>query len=126
FVLPPDMIARELNRIATHVHIFAPHDLAESAEAPAKNDTLAKVYALLRNFSRVDFSYYKPGTIKRRITRRMFLRKVDNLDAYLQYLRKNRDEVETLFNDLLINVTGFFRDPEAFESLRTNAFPLMM
>src|SRR5215470_17490796 len=125
FVLPPDMIARELARIAKHVHIFAPDD---SGEIPAvtKNETLDKIYALLRNFSRVDFSYYKPGTIKRRITRRMFLRKIDSLDAYLQFLRKNRDEVEHLFNDVLINVTGFFRDPDAFEMIRKVAFPLMM
>jgi len=126
FVLPPDLIARELGRIAKHVHIFAPDEPAELLEAGKKNETLDKIYALLRNFSRVDFSYYKPGTIKRRITRRMFLRKIDSLDAYLQFLRKNRDEVENLFNDVLINVTGFFRDPEAFETLRTVAFPLML
>src|SRR5262249_26572191 len=125
FILPPDLIARELARIARHVHIFAPDDGSE-IQAVTKNETLDKIYALLRNFSRVDFSYYKPGTIKRRITRRMFLRKIDNLESYLQFLRKNRDEVENLFNDVLINVTGFFRDPEAFETLRKVALALMM
>jgi two-component system, chemotaxis family, CheB/CheR fusion protein len=126
FILPPGAIAKELTRIAKHVHIFAPDEPSESIEAATKNETLNKIYALLRNFSRVDFSYYKPGTIKRRITRRMFLRKIDNLDAYLQFLRKNRQEVESLFNDVLINVTGFFRDPEAYESLRKEAFPLIL
>src|SRR5262249_30035937 len=66
------------------------------------------------------------GTIKRRIMRRMFLRKIENLQAYLQFLRKNRDEVEALFNDVLINVTGFFRDADAFDSLKKNAFPAIM
>jgi len=126
FVLSPEGIARELVRIAKHVHIFAPDDAAEVADGAAKNETLNKIYTLLRNFSRVDFSYYKPGTIKRRITRRMFLRKIDNLEDYLQFVRKNREEIESLFNDVLINVTGFFRDPDAFESLRKHAFPLML
>ncbi len=47
----------------------------------------------------------------------MFLNKADNLEAYLKFLRSNESEVETLFNDVLINVTGFFRDPEAFDAL---------
>ena len=51
---------------------------------------------MLRHFGRVDFSYYKPGTITRRITRRMFLNKTDNLEAYLNFLRSNESEVETL------------------------------
>jgi two-component system CheB/CheR fusion protein len=126
FVLPPDLIARELARIAKHVHIFAPEEPSDSADGAVKNVTLDKIYTLLRNFSRIDFSYYKSGTIKRRITRRMFLRKIENLEAYLQFLRKNRDEVENLFNDVLINVTSFFRDPEAFETLQKTAFPLML
>jgi two-component system CheB/CheR fusion protein len=126
FVLRPEEIARELSRIAKQVHFFTRDEVQETAESGAKNETLAKIYALLRNFSRVDFNHYKPGTIKRRITRRMFLRKIDNLEGYFQFLRKNRDEVENLFNDVLINVTGFFRDPDAFESLVKEAFPLMM
>src|SRR5262249_31618042 len=107
FILSPESIARELTRIGKHIHLFAPEEL-EAVETGTKNETLTKIYSLLRNFSRVDFSYYKPGTIKRRITRRMFLRKIDNLEEYLQFLRKHRDEVESLFNDVLINVTGFF------------------
>jgi two-component system, chemotaxis family, CheB/CheR fusion protein len=127
FVLPPDLIARELTRIAEHIHIFASEDQAtveepEHGVEPA-DEALSKIFLLLRNVSRVDFSYYKHGTIKRRITRRMFLRKIDTLPSYLQYLRKNPDEVEALFDDILINVTGFFRDPDAFEALKKNAFP---
>jgi two-component system CheB/CheR fusion protein len=125
FVLPPELIARELTRISKHVHLFAPDEPPESTDATVKNEALAKVYSILRNFSRVDFSYYKPGTIKRRITRRMFLTKIDNLEAYVQLLRKSPEEVENLFNDVLINVTGFFRDPGAFENLSKEAFPLM-
>jgi two-component system CheB/CheR fusion protein len=129
FILPPDGIAKELTRIGSHVDLFAPDEKdekAEAREAITPDETLNKIFILLRNVSRVDFSYYKPGTIKRRITRRMFLRKIDSLPAYLQFLRKHRDEVEALFDDLLINVTGFFRDAESFESLKKTAFPIMM
>ena len=124
FVLSPDNIALELGRIARHVHVFAPID-PKDLLGPT-NATLAKIYEVLRNFGRVDFSYYKPGTITRRITRRMFLNKTDNLEAYLKFLRSNESEVETLFNDVLINVTGFFRDPEAFAALAKVAFPIIM
>ena len=126
FVLPPEGIARELKRIATHVSIVAPELPPEADDQTTKDETLTKIFLLLRNFSHVDFSYYKPGTIRRRINRRMFLRKIDSLPSYLQFLRRNRDEVEALFNDVLINVTGFFRDAEAFESLKKNAFPAIM
>jgi two-component system, chemotaxis family, CheB/CheR fusion protein len=126
FVLPPNLIARELNRIAHQGRVFAVKDQAELQESPRTDETLLKIFALLRNLSRVDFNYYKPGTIKRRITRRMFLRKIDSLQAYLQYLRKNPAEIEALFNDVLINVTSFFRDPDAFEILRKDAFVQML
>ena len=56
----------------------------------------------------------------------MFLRKIDTLEAYLQFLRKNHEEVEALFGDVLINVTSFFRDPESFDNLKKAAFPAMM
>src|SRR3989475_8667606 len=126
FVLPPEAIAREMKRIATHVQVFAPDDKAEIEERVTPDGTLNKIFLLLRNFSQVDFTFYKPGTIKRRITRRMFLRKIDHLEAYLQYLRKHRDEVEALFNDVLINVTSFFRDAESFENLKKSVFPMIM
>jgi len=125
FVLAPDSIARELKRIAKHVHIFA-DDQSEAGELGASSEALNKIFAMLRNTSRVDFSYYKHGTIKRRIVRRMLLRKIDSLEEYLRFLRKNHEEVEALFNDVLINVTVFFRDPDAFEVLRKQAFPLML
>src|SRR5213593_4415879 len=123
FILPPETIARELKRIATHVKVLGPDERPEAEDRITPDETLNKIFLLLRNFSRVDFSFYKPGTIKRRIMRRMFLRKIDQVEGYLQYLRRHRDEVEALFDDLLINVTGFFRDPDSFEALKTVAFP---
>jgi two-component system CheB/CheR fusion protein len=126
FVLQPSGIARELQRISKHVHVLVAEETAPPSQSARQDEALNKIFTILRNFSRVDFSYYKPGTIRRRITRRMFLRKVEKLDQYVQLLQKNHGEVEALFNDLLINVTGFFRDPDAFETLRQRIFPLIL
>ena len=71
----------------------------------------------------VDFSLYKANTLRRRIRRRMILNKLDGLGEYAEYLRKNAAEVENLYQDILINVTSFFRDPEAFEVLKEKIFP---
>jgi two-component system, chemotaxis family, CheB/CheR fusion protein len=130
FILPPERIAAELKRIAEHIHIFVadgqpPVEEVERVDAPS-NQTFSKILVVLRNVSRVDFSYYKHGTVKRRITRRMFLRKINTLEEYLQVLRKEPDEVHALFNDILINVTGFFRDPEAYDALKRTAFPRLL
>ena len=87
---------------------------------------MSRILALLKIVSHVDFNFYKPGTIRRRIARRMFLKKVVTLDEYVQFLRKNSDEVEALFQDVLIHVTGFFRDSDAFAALKTIVFPRIM
>src|SRR5262249_4315212 len=126
FVLPPESIARELKRIAKHIHVFAVEDQTGAQEPGPPDEVLNRIFLLLKNVSRVDFSFYKHGTIKRRIMRRMFLRKTESLTDYVQYLRKNPNEVEALFNEVLINVTSFFRDPKAFESLRKVAFPQLL
>ena len=68
-----------------------------------------------------DFSNYKTSTIARRIKRRMGLQKLDDIELYLELLKDSNSEVELLFKDLTIRVTSFFRDPEAFEALKTKA-----
>src|ERR1041385_1046815 len=79
FVLAPEGIARELKRISTHMPLFTPDEKADSDESTTPDETVNKIFLQLRELSRVDFSFYKPDTIKRRITRRMFLRKIDTL-----------------------------------------------
>jgi two-component system, chemotaxis family, CheB/CheR fusion protein len=125
FVLPPALIARELKRIARHIGLLAQDHRQEMVPA-ASAEAFANVFNVLLKRTRVDFSLYKPGTLTRRITRRMFLRKIENLEGYAQYLRKHPEEIDELFNDILINVTGFFRDPETFEALRHDAFPALL
>ena len=126
FVLPPELIALELDRIARHIRVFASEEGSPIPSTPDGEQSLSRILALLKIVSHVDFNFYKPGTIRRRIARRMFLKKIVTLDDYVQFLRKNSDEVEALFQDVLIHVTGFFRDSDAFEGLKAIVFPRIM
>src|SRR5262249_61220801 len=71
-------------------------------------------------------SDYKPATIRRRIFRRMALRKIEKLGDYVDFLRQRREEVDALYQDILINVTSFFRNPDAFEALKQAAYPAIL
>ncbi len=86
-------------------------------------DLLAEIIDLLRTKTSHDFALYKPGTLLRRIERRMALATVDDSGRYLDMLRRNSGELELLAKDLLINVTSFFRDPKAFELLAKEVIP---
>ncbi|SMF28269.1 two-component system, chemotaxis family, CheB/CheR fusion protein [Alteromonadaceae bacterium Bs31] len=87
------------------------------------SDGIDEVLVALRASSGHDFSQYKKSTIGRRIARRMSLHGIDNEGIYARLLKENPLEVKLLFKELLINVTSFFRDPEAFVELSKNIFP---
>lgn len=127
FVLSPKQIAVELARIARHPIIISKKlDLVTSARVSPKNEieeNLAKILSLLKKKCHVDFSHYKRSTLNRRISRRMVLQKKKNIKDYLDYLETSKDEIETLFEDILINVTEFFRDPASYAALKTKIFP---
>jgi len=125
FVLPPDKIALELARIARHPYIAPMPAGAGSVAEPVSGDALDKIFLLLRTQTGQDFTYYKRSTIQRRLKRRMLLQKLDNMQDYVRYLHDDPTEVKLLFHDILINVTGFFRDPDAFAVLVEQAFPRM-
>ena len=78
---------------------------------------------ILRTKTGHDFSLYKQNTIRRRIERRMAVHSLDNADAYARFLQENPAEIQLLFKELLINVTSFFREPEAFEVLKNEILP---
>ena len=82
-----------------------------------------RILMQLRNSTGQDFSLYKKTTIQRRIQRRMAVHNIDNMEVYARYLKDSPVEVSALFKELLINVTNFFRDPEAFEILQQTVFP---
>ena len=80
----------------------------------------------MRTATGVDFRGYKRGTIRRRITRRMILQRHEDLEAYISDLESNRSELLALCEDILINVTGFFRDPEIFLALENEILPRLL
>jgi two-component system CheB/CheR fusion protein len=88
--------------------------------------SLEKVVILLRAQTGHDFSLYKNTTIYRRIERRMGLHQIDKIANYVKYLRENSQEVELLFRELLIGVTNFFRDPQAWEQLKSEVIPALL
>jgi len=121
FVLPPAGIASELTRIGKHPYLVPASP--EKEAAIASSDQMETLLAMLRDATGVDFTYYKHTTLQRRITRRMILHKLDKLKDYVRYIRNEPGEIEELYQDILIHVTGFFRDPEAFEALRKHVLP---
>jgi two-component system CheB/CheR fusion protein len=122
FVLSPEDIAHELVHIARHPELMHAEIPAKmQAQTPHGNE-LQKIFMLLRNRTGNDFTHYKHTTIWRRIARRMLVHKIERLKDYVRLLDSHPGEVDALFNDILINVTGFFRNPDAFEVLKDTVF----
>ncbi len=123
FISPPDTLREQL--IAYVHHAFGRWGKKVTPPSPKDTDYLQKVFILLRNQTGHDFSFYKPNTIIRRIERRMSVHQIDQINHYVRYLQQNPLEVETLFKELLIGVSNFFRDPEAFAALEEKVIPAL-
>jgi two-component system CheB/CheR fusion protein len=121
FVLAPDAIARELAHIRSHPYVAGATAGATEGDQKSNDADMTQVFRLLRRATRVDFSEYKPPTIGRRMHRRMVLHRIEKLSDYVALLHRDRNEITALYQDLLINVTSFFRNPEAFETLKRTA-----
>ena len=123
FILPPADIAMELARLSKQ---FQPKSakfrFGEEDHMADDSPDLLKIFQLLLKETGVDFNRYKRNTIKRRIIRRMMLQGME-LPAYANYISSHRTEVDILYQDLLINVTSFFRDGEVYDYLKTEIFP---
>jgi two-component system, chemotaxis family, CheB/CheR fusion protein len=118
--LAPAQLAEELARLGRHPY------LAGHVQTPAvrkNDDVLKKIFLVVRNAVGVDYSEYKPATLERRLARRMALRRVATHEAYLELLLAEPEEARLLYEDVLIHVTSFFRDPEVFEQIKLDVFP---
>jgi len=109
---------------------FAAHPFGNPAESapvpsPRTESAMKKIFILLRAKTGHDFSQYKPNTIHRRIQRRLAIHQIETVDGYASYLQQTPAEVDGLLRDLLIGVTGFFRDPEAFKTIEDRIIPMM-
>ena len=126
FILPPEGIAGELARIAQHPYVRTPHLQAKiepALDRPELSQPLERIFALLRAATGVDFSLYRHTTIRRRIELRMAVHRLEKLEDYSRFVEQNPGEVEALHGELLIKLTRFFRDPEAFQALKASVFP---
>jgi two-component system CheB/CheR fusion protein len=124
FVLPPAKIAQEIARISRHPYVT--RGAEEILNSPGSEPSLSRVLDQLRVTTGVDFSSYKRNTLLRRITRRAVLHKMDGLRDYARFLQGDPAEAEALYQDVLISVTSFFRNPDAFEVLKTKVFPRLV
>lgn len=115
YVLPPEGMAAQL--LAYTANTFGRPRVPNINPQPQNDSLLKKLFVLLRDKTGHDFSEYKQSTIVRRIERRMAMHQIAKLDGYVKYIQQTPKETEILFRDLLIGVTDFFRDPEAFAEL---------
>jgi two-component system, chemotaxis family, CheB/CheR fusion protein len=122
YVLSPKGIARELSRIAKHPFVSRP-DGQNVSQLAASDTGLETIFQLLRRHTGVDFTHYRQTTILRRIQRRMLVHKIDGLSDYVRHLQTSSVEIKALYQDMLINVTSFFRNPKVFDELKTDVFP---
>ncbi len=123
FVLPPSEIARELTRIASRPYTGKD----EAADlVPEQHVGLKTIFQLIRKSTGVDLTYYRHTTIRRRVQRRMMVHKMDTLPRYVKYLQKNPAEMKALYQDMLINVTSFFRNLSVFEALKGRVFAALL
>ena len=121
YEMPPAEMPAQL--IAYAAHAFGKLLRSTTVPAPKIDNAMKKIFILLRAQTGHDFSQYKPSTIHRRIERRMAVHQVEAIDSYVKYLQQTPAEVEALFRDMLIGVTNFFRDPEAFRVLEDAVIP---
>ena len=98
----------------------------EVTQERTASNALPRIFSLLRAHTGHDFSFYKRNTIFRRIERRMNIHQISHLGKYVRYLQENPNELDLLFKELLIGVTNFFRDPEAFKKLQEEALPSVL
>ena len=129
FVLHPGQIASELARLGGHPYLRLVNVPADSSgempedAAAAEEDRMRRIFRRLRSAHGVDFTHYKRSTLRRRLARRMALQRIENPADYVALIESDTAEAATLYQDFLIRVTGFFRDPESFEGLAQRVFP---
>lgn len=120
FVLPPGEMPSQLLACLRH-----PYTTRQDRQTQALGDEtgMTRLFSLLRAKTKVDFTYYKPSTISRRVERRIAVTQSEDLDAYVRTCEQTPAEISALYRELLIGVTSFFRDPEVMEALRARVLP---
>jgi two-component system CheB/CheR fusion protein len=125
YILPPESMPAKLIQYLNHPAIKGAELESEFSPNHDNHTHLQKILMLLRSHTGHDFTLYKKNTIVRRIERRIAFHQLHDYIDYINYLRENPNEILLLFNELLIGVTKFFRDLEAFDGLQARLYPLM-
>lgn len=120
FILPPQEIPQKILQLTS---IINGNTDADVNSKPKDEEAFREILTLLRLRKNTDFTYYKQSTIRRRIFRRMALNKIRDIQAFVEYLKENKNEQDVLYQDLLIPVSSFFRDPMVFDTLCETVFP---
>lgn len=120
FVLTPEKIGEELVRISSRLPMQVK---ITSDDELTTDDYYNKIIAVISQYSHIDFAVYKPNTILRRIEKRINIKQLTNIDDYYQLIKSDLVEQKTLFEECLIGVTAFFRDPEAFQTIENVVLP---
>ncbi|HHP7235228.1 MAG TPA: chemotaxis protein CheB [Desulfobacterales bacterium] len=123
FILTPEEMPQQLLSFAEPPYV-ARRNRAENLVS--SEDDLTRIFSLLRERNKVDFTHYKPSTVIRRIQRRMTVNQVHDLSDYVRYMEAHPAEISSLYRELLIGVTSFFRDRQVFESLQRNWLPQLI
>ncbi len=125
-ILPPDEMPAQLFGYIQRALSGLPPEMRRHGERDLRHaEPFLKIFALLRAQAGHDFSRYKQNTIVRRIERQMALHQIETIEGYVRYLQQKPTEVGVLFRELLIGVTNFFRDPEAFAIVEQRVVPAM-
>ncbi|MGB8247805.1 MAG: chemotaxis protein CheB, partial [Chlorobium sp.] len=122
-VAPVEELPEKIVAYLKHLPLIARQGAASGERSLS---ALEKIVILLRTQTGHDFSFYKKNTVYRRIERRMGIHQIEKIADYVRYLQENPHEIELLFKELLIGVTSFFRDPAAWEVLKTRAIPSIL
>ena len=120
YVLSPAEMPGQLMEYFRHSPLLR---LGPEGDKGKEPDSVRRILSFLASRTRHDFSLYKDNTLNRRIERRMTVTRSQSASEYLQFLRRDPAEIRTLFQELLIGVTSFFRDPEAFSFLKEKVLP---
>jgi two-component system, chemotaxis family, CheB/CheR fusion protein len=121
YILSPQEIPEKIMSYVKHPYIIDKGKNHEHAKVP--EDYLSKIILFIKENFGLDFTYYKDTTISRRIERRLSINQIENLKDYLDYLYSSKNEQKTLYKELLIGVTKFFRDLEAFQIVENEIIP---
>jgi two-component system CheB/CheR fusion protein len=127
FVLSPVEIAKQLGQQRGGGAGRSPASIGKSGRTGLNRDeSLKRIFTLLQASKGVEFDLYKQSMLLRRILRRMAIRGIEHLHSYVRELEKDPAELEALYRDVLISVTSFFREPDAFRALKRQIYPQLL